>query len=292
MLRPLGSLRGLRVQLLLWLVLPLTLVLVGVAITGISVHQNSMRRMVEELDARSARLAAAHLSDGLAERVAWLQLSALNPALPPERISQMFFDGGLARFDGSGQVVEALPSVEAWRDRPIPALLLHAAPEVSTTSTPFSPLFVDPLSGRSSLFIHTTTPDEGMLAGVVSLEQLGLTEVVVQARNPVEMKPAVEMPPATSHNPAPSGAVAFLVDTTGWVIYHPIPALVGQNFKAHEGVAAVIQGQAGATYHQEPDGQEWAVGYAPVDGPGWGLIVQEPWEALIAPACASLSWPR
>jgi signal transduction histidine kinase len=45
----------------------------------------------------------------------------------------------------------------------------------------------------------------------------------------------------------------------------------------------VIQGRAGATYHEEPDGRELVVGYAPVEGPGWGLIVQEPWEALIAP---------
>ena len=72
----LGSLRGLRVQLLLWTVLPLTLVLVAVAVIGISTHQRSMRELVEELDARSARLAAAHLSDGLAERAALLEVLA------------------------------------------------------------------------------------------------------------------------------------------------------------------------------------------------------------------------
>jgi signal transduction histidine kinase len=278
-LRLLGSLRGLRVQLLLWLVLPLTLALVVVAITGINVHQSSMRQMVEELDARSARLAAAHLSDGLAERAAWLQLSALNPDLPPEPISRMFFDGGLAYFNASGQMGEAVPSVEAWRDRPVAALLPRPNPEPeapSTNLTPFSPLFVDPLSNRPSLFIHLTTPDGGMLVGTVSLEQLGLTEVVVQARNP-------DMP--TSHpGSTPGEAIAFLVDAAGQVIYHPTPALVGQDFKTHQGVAAVIQGQTGATYQQERNGQEWAVGYAPVAGPGWGLIVQEPWEALIAPS--------
>ncbi|MEW5957919.1 MAG: histidine kinase [Chloroflexota bacterium] len=286
MLRLLGSLRGLRVQLLLWLVLPLTLALVAVAITGISVHQSSMRRMVEELDARSARLAAAHLSDGLAARLAWLQLSALNPALPPEKVSQRFFDGGLAHFDASGQLMEAVPSAKAWRDRPIAALLPRPSPgrEAPSNSVPFSPLFIDPLSGRPSLFMHSTTPDDGMIVGTVSLEQLGLTDVVVQARNSGEIRPGVESTLASTHNPAPNGAIAFLVDAAGRVIYHPTPALVGQDFKAHEGVAAVIQGQAGATYHQEPDGQEWAVGYAPVAGPGWGLIVQEPWEALIAPS--------
>lgn len=63
----------------------------------------------------------------------------------------------------------------------------------------------------------------------------------------------------------------------------PDPALVGQNWGEHAGVAAVIRGKTGATYHRDPDGRELAVGYAPVTGPGWGLIVQEPWTALIAP---------
>jgi signal transduction histidine kinase len=73
------------------------------------------------------------------------------------------------------------------------------------------------------------------------------------------------------------------VDADGQIIYHPDRAQVGQDLREHEGVRAVIRGQAGATYHQEPDGQELVVGYAPVAGPGWGLIVQEPWKALIAP---------
>src|SRR5574341_1130241 len=117
MLRLLGSLRGLRVQLLLWLVLPLTLALVVVAIIGISIHQRAMRQMVEELDGRSARLAAAHLSDGLAERVALLRLIAAGRTISPDRTSEPFFDGGLARVNAAGQVVEAIPSVEAWQAR-------------------------------------------------------------------------------------------------------------------------------------------------------------------------------
>jgi hypothetical protein len=151
----------------------------------------------------------------------------------------MFFDGGLARFDAFGQMVEAVPSAEAWRDRPVAALLTHPVPEAPSNSTPFSPLFVDPLSGRPSLFIHSTTPDDGMIVGTVSLEQLGLTEVLVQARNPGEVRPPVESTLASSHNPAQDGAIAFLVDAAGRVIYHPYPPLVGQDFKAHEGVAAV-----------------------------------------------------
>jgi signal transduction histidine kinase len=137
---------------------------------------------------------------------------------------------------------------------------------------------------------------EEMIAGTVSLEQLGVSRIIAQVYTSGEddeagslLEPAIE--PAhlsealvTSRASAIAGeATAFLVDGQGRLIYHPITPLIGQDLRDHEGVSQVIQGQAGATYHREPDGQEWAVGYAPVPGPGWGLIVQEPWEALIAP---------
>jgi signal transduction histidine kinase len=279
-LRLLGSLRGLRVQLLLWAVLPLTLVLVGVAILGISIHQRSMRQMVAELDARSARLAAAHLSDSLAERVAWLKTMATDPRLPSGDALDPFFDGGLARFNGAGQLIEALPSVEAWRDRPVAQVLTGPnRDQASSRPVVYSSIFVDPWSGRDSLLIEVTSP-EGEWVGAVSLARLGLTEAVTQA-TAVATKPAERL---SRYNLTPAGAVAFLVDGDGRIIYHPDPVLIGQRLSDHAGVKAVIQGQAGATYHREPDGQELVVGYAPVAGPGWGLMVQEPWEALIAPA--------
>lgn len=288
MLRRLGSLRGLRVQLLLWLVLPVTLALVTAALISTTIHQRLMRQIVEELDARSARLAATRLSDRLAERVTWLQLVAANRELALGEVAEPLFDGGLARFDASGQLVDAFPSLEAWRARPVTELLAMRQPGVEPESNQalFSPLFIDPLSNRDSLLIALISRDKEGVAGVVSLERLGLTEIVAQAKTTSVAglaEPHTETILGNNPNLAADNAVAFLVDATGRVIHHPDPALIGQDLKAHEGVAAVIQGQAGATYHREPDGRELAVGYAPVAGPGWGLIVQEPWADLIAP---------
>jgi signal transduction histidine kinase len=281
----LGSLRGLRVQILLWTVLPLTLVLVAVAVIGISSHQRSMRELVEELDARSARLAAAQLGDGLEERTALLEVLAARSAdiITGDTIDTLF-DGGLARYDASGSLVDAVPSLDAWRDRPVSALL--AAAKGQPGQVTFSSLFVDPVSGSDSLLITWVSDDQDMVVGAVSLERLGLPEVVVEARaigGESSGEPHYGPGPGRSGGPATGEAVAFLVDADGQIIYHPDPAQVGQDLREHEGVKAVTQGQAGATYHQEPDGQELVVGYAPVVGPGWGLIVQEPWEALIAP---------
>jgi signal transduction histidine kinase len=289
-LRILGSLRGLRVQLLLWTVLPLTLVLVGVAIIGISTHQRSMRQMVEELDARSARLAAAHLTDELAGRVALLEVLAGNEgrSLEPDNLrdsalSQQF-DGGVAQLDASGELVAAWPSVEAWQGRPIEAFLALVNPQhlrqEEVANHPdralYSPFFIDPATGRGSVLIGLDANATELVVGAVSLEQLGLNKII-QLRTTGHPESA---PPSGRREGA---AVVFLVDSGGQIIYHPDPALIGHDLTEHEGVKAVIQGQAGATYHREADGQELVVGYAPVPGPGWGLIVQEPWTSLIAP---------
>ncbi len=278
-----GSLRGLRVQLLLWTVLPLTLVLAAVAVLGIDIHQRSMRGLVEELDARSARLAAAHLSDGLAERAALLEVlvggssSAAGAGSSRDAIN-LLFDEGLARFDAAGKLIEASPSTETWRTPPTSDLL--AARSVAAKSRPvqpaFSPVFADPIAGRASLLIGLASKDGEVAVGAVSLERLGLAEVVAEVRAVDNQYPEL----GRGHGEA----AAFLVDSGGRIIYHPDPAQVGQDLNQHEGVKEVIQGRAGATYHREPDGRELVVGYAPVAGPGWGLIVEEPWETLIAPA--------
>lgn len=289
MLQLFGSLRGLRVQLLLWTVLPLTLVLIAIAVIGITTHQRSMREMVAELDARSARLAAAHLSDGLTERAAWLKMTVANDNLPLGDALNTFFDGGLARFDAAGQIITAMPSEKVWADRPVGQVLsaLSRSTPGSDIEPAYSSIFVDPSSGHDTILMALKNESSEALVGAVSLEQLGLTETVVKARTtPIASSNNLQISNKTlprRYSLVADGAIAFLVDADGRVIHHPDPLLIGQQLKDHEGVEAVIRGQVGATYHQEPDGRELVVGYAPVAGPGWGLIVQEPWEMLIAP---------
>ena len=50
--------RGLRTQIILWTVLPLTLVLIGVAFTGVYSHERAMRLLVQERDQALARISA------------------------------------------------------------------------------------------------------------------------------------------------------------------------------------------------------------------------------------------
>jgi signal transduction histidine kinase len=61
-------LRSLRVQLLLWAILPLSLALIAVAFTGVYGHERSMREMVEERDQLLAQAYARQVEGVLAQQ--------------------------------------------------------------------------------------------------------------------------------------------------------------------------------------------------------------------------------
>ncbi len=274
----LGSLRGLRVQLLLWTVLPLTLLLVAVAVWGINTHQSAMRDLVAAMDARAAKLAASHLSDELSNRLVVLDTIIEQKTIPGDGALTPLFDGGIAFFAADGSLIQATPSADVWDARPIENL--QAGQSVLSPNHArqalYSPLFVDTATGREMLLIGLTQEDGQMVVGAVSLARLGEPGVVQLTNIPSEI-------PHSDDTPSLNVLISFLVNQQGTVIFHPDPTQIGLNYRMHEGVIAVTQGLSGATIHYDENGQEMVAGYAPVAGPGWGLVVQEPWETLIAP---------
>jgi signal transduction histidine kinase len=246
-------LRGLRVQLLLWTVLPLTLILGSIVVAAVASHRRSMRELVQRVDARTAQVAAAYLGGELGERVDALKALPQKPAAISTDYS---FDGGVARFDLSGNLLAASPSPDAWTKRPYKLLL-------QDDTAAISPFFLDPASGRYMILI-AAHGDEQVIIGAVSAESLGLTYLFASI-------------------PAGTGQASYLVDGKGLVVYHPDPGLIGQDFGQRAGVEAVLRGESGTTSFRDESGEEWAVGYAPVSGFGLGLVVQEPWSRLESP---------
>jgi len=85
-------LHSLQAQLILWAILPVTLVIIGLALTGVYTHEAAMHDFVVERDGVLARLLARQLEDALAEGrlaptpegvAAWLaaRVDAITPAL-------------------------------------------------------------------------------------------------------------------------------------------------------------------------------------------------------------------
>ena len=239
--------RDLRSQLFLWTILPLAIVLVGVAYFGVNSHQASMRDLVKERDAAMAHEIAARVSASLSSHAAILQsLDVLRPE--SWDVQRGVFDGGIAAFDANGAILNATPSHQVWlaREKKYPALISSRA----TLSTPI-------LEGDASRVLVVRYTNNAILIGAFTLA-LGNVDIGTHG-------------------------VVYIVDGNGNIVVHPNFARLGENMAAHEGIAEVMRGEAGATFHHATDGSELVVGYAPIAPTTWGLIVEEPWAHAIEP---------
>jgi signal transduction histidine kinase len=82
---------------------------------------------------------------------------------------------------------------------------------------------------------------------------------------------------------------AYLIDRNGRVIYHPDYSLISADFSQRTSVYNLMRGEhEGALIIQEPGKARQVVGYAIVEVTGWGLVIQEPWTDVVAPARISL----
>jgi signal transduction histidine kinase len=88
---------------------------------------------------------------------------------------------------------------------------------------------------------------------------------------------------------------AYLVDTSGTILYHPSRDLIRADARQHPAVAALLRGETGAQTVTFRD-RITVVGYAPIPlrerasslvgdetWVGWGLLTSELWDDIIAP---------
>ncbi len=83
-----------------------------------------------------------------------------------------------------------------------------------------------------------------------------------------------------------TGGFAYLVDGASTILYHPDPARIGESIQADPGLwRLVIGGQPQSILHRPAAAAEtMVVTFAPIPGIAWGLITEEPWEAILAVA--------
>jgi methyl-accepting chemotaxis protein len=82
---------------------------------------------------------------------------------------------------------------------------------------------------------------------------------------------------------------SYLIDRNGRVIYHPDYSLISADYSQRSSVFDLMRGEhEGALIIQEPGKAKQVAGYAIVDVTGWGLVIQEPWADVVAPARISL----
>jgi signal transduction histidine kinase len=264
------------------MIIPLSLVLIGVAFTGVYSHEHAMRTLIAERNQALAALTAGQVRELLQERVSALEALASEQAFhhpdPNEQrvrltdagnLSGLFVDG-LVLLDGSGGLSVAGADIPTWAQSAAP--LPNLAREVMAHQH----VVIQPAPGTTEIqdlfLVGVPVRDEagtayGALIGAVSPESMGVEAVLSQVQ--VGEHGAVYLLDASGEVLSRSGAVQAQTGTPG---PDGIPT------------ASPDQANGGAMYHA-PDGEMMTVAYSPVelDNVGWQVVVEQPWSDVIGP---------
>jgi two-component system sensor histidine kinase UhpB len=258
---------GLTLQLLLFFILPLTALVLIVAVGSQVLHQRAMRAIVGQRDGRSAQLAAQALTEQLQYRASTIrflaQQTAAGSSLPDTLSSSSFpfseFDGGLALFDSSEKLIAAQGAIAGLDPAAIPGFLNSAG-----TEPVFSPPITDPASGKTIILIAASVPSGPIIAGAF------FPDILIHATFHDVFDPA-------------TGMAVFIIGSDRQLIYQSGVCRSSIPCTQHPGVAEALQGKSGITY-VSAEGGEHVVAYSPVEPAGWGLVIEEPWEEVENPS--------
>jgi signal transduction histidine kinase len=266
------SWRGVTAQLFVLVILPLSVLTIGIAFGGLALHRNAMRAMVGDRDERSARAAAGAIAEQLNHRLKAIQGLALLAveATTPEPAAGVLsasdylledFDLGLAIFTRGGVLQAAVGSTEFWQNltTTMPAL----AQALERDAPPPLLELPHPLTGEPVILVLAVKQKGGPVAA-------GAFDPAILARKAL---PDIFL----------SGANygAYLMDAGGNLLFQG-GALPLENVQEHPGFQEALAGDSGTLYVPAPDG-EHVVSYSPIDPPGWALVIEEPWEDVTSP---------
>jgi signal transduction histidine kinase len=263
-------------QLFVLTILPLTALLLIITFGSMALHQRAMRDMAGEQDLRAVRMSARMLTEEIRHRENSLQSVALlaqTDASPQELLEGVehihrLFDGGLAVYAPDGTLLAAT-NTPRWHD--LTPMQLDALFSGLTAGGDRQPVISTMVTGSSEdgLFVLTAaTGGSGkVVTGSYSLSSLaGQTIGTTYAHG-------------TSGN---RHTVVTLVDGDGQVLYRTGSHPEHEDLATHPGIAEARRGESGVTYTRLGR-EQIVVAFSPVPPLGWGLVLEEPWEAMSNP---------
>jgi signal transduction histidine kinase len=284
--RLLFRLRGLRVQIVLWTVLPLTLVLIGVAFTGVYSHERAMRDLVQERDRALAEVSAGQVGAVLRERAMALEALTAEEAFDHQEASVQrallsevgdlngLFAGDVAVTDGAGHPLTTGAEVPTWLRS------TDGVEALAQTVMARQAVALSQPDSKGVFLVGVPVKDEtgsayGVLAGPVTLDHLDLDTLLSQVQ-------------VGDHG------VVYLTDASGRILAHSQSEQARSSLAGHTGLEIALQDEgAGVTLCYAPDGEKMTLAYAPVDAVGsstevsqgvsWRVIIEQPWQEVIGP---------
>lgn len=251
-------LRSLRVQVLLWTILPLTIVLLIVTLNGIGSNQSAIRRIIVDENLRLNRVAAEVVANRLAAFPMQLQTLAL---VAPQ-----------ARATDAPVVHGSLGSMEFWyvakqggatNAEPAPGWVNSALAARDPALPPSQPSMLFDTATDQIIWVVPDTVGRGALVGAVPTTA-------------IDLDPLLE-----TVQPGPTGAVA-IVDDRGQVIVERGPPDAALRFGASWPIAGGSAADSGVKF--DKTGEESVMAYGPIPNSPWALVIRRPMNALLASA--------
>jgi signal transduction histidine kinase len=197
--------RSLQAQLLLWTILPVTLVIIGLSFTGVVTHQNAMRGFVARRDQLLARLLATGLEDALQNGTISLDGEGVT-----QWLSVAPGDASVTVFivDNDGRVL-------AQSDTSSEETIQNAGWTEETLSAVAGPVVNDNVADGVPIVTSATVTGTGW-------------RVVVQSRVADLLSPVLRFSSLGPIAAGAAGSLSLLILTFGWrTIAHPLQQLSG-----------------------------------------------------------------
>jgi signal transduction histidine kinase len=273
---------SLRVQVVLSTFLPLILAgVLGCTVAAVAVSR-IVQDLVLERQTTLSQVAAAGVAGNLASRVRLLETVAgelgqytgdasRQQHILADRASVLQdFDAGVGLLDEGGTAIAATPGFES--DLGINYGYQPYFREARATGVPvFSSAFQDYPSMQPvvavAIPVKPGSEIQGVLVGQFKLAAGGW------AHNDLDVLQAQH------------GVVVYLVDNAGTVIYHPDASRVGASMQSDPQLWRLLLGQHAASIIYQPatGGPPIVATLAPIPQVAWGLVVEEPWYAILQP---------
>jgi signal transduction histidine kinase len=277
---------SLRVQALLFTILPLAIMLALAVGSIFYAYQQVAEKLALSRNQELASVSADRLSENMAGFVRVLTtISNLDivrsgdPNLQKSALDQardllIDFDGGIQILNADGVVTVTEPYRPDLQGKNFSGRTYFQGTRALRSFT-FSDIIQESASGEDIIvvavpIIARNGTFQGVLAGrfYVRFQRIGEEIQKLQVSDVGE---------------------AYLIDRNGRVIYHPDYSLISADFSQRVSVFNLMRGEReGALIVQEPGKERQVVGYAIVEVTGWGLVIQEPWAEVVAPARISL----
>lgn len=271
-------LSSLRVQSVLWLLLPFALMLLIILAVSTLAYQQVVVSLIIARDREIAAVAAERISERLENYADILTVLSNDPGLRADDAARRMavlrgaaeqlapFDGGVFVLDASGQAITKMAPAGITE---APVNLEPYFRSVRALQVPaFSDILDQPGQADSvmAVLVPISGPADdavGALVGVFQLKSQQLGGDIRRLR-------------------IGDKGVAYLVDRQGRAIYHPDATLLGQDLRGEPVVRQVLQGDQNALV-ADAGGEQVVYGYASVAASGWGLITRESFATLTAP---------